>query len=302
MAQSDAKETCIRWLLLGAASASILIVGLIFLFLGREALPFLQQRGWSALLGTRWVPVSLEQESFGLLPLVSGTVLVTVTSMIIAGPVGICAAVYIAEIAGPGERRVLRPLIDLLATVPSVVLGFFGLVVLGPLLKDALGLPTGMTALTGALLLSLMAIPTVVAVSEEAVRRVPASLKRASLAVGASQLQTTWRVTVPAASSGIVAAVTLGIGRAVGETMAVMMVTGNAPATTLWPLHSVRTLTATIALDMGEVSSGSDHYHALFFIGVLLLTVTFMLNLVAQRVLKKAIAWSSPADLFSRTR
>lgn len=290
MAVSNAKETSVRWLFLVAASASILIVVLIFFFLGREAIPFLQHRGLAALLGTRWVPVSLQEESFGLLPLVMGTALVAVTSILIAGPVGILAAVYLAEMAGPWERRVLRPLIDLLATVPSVILGFFGLVVLAPLLKNVLGLPTGMTALTGALLLALMAIPTVVTVAEESIRRVPMSLKRASLAVGASQLQTTWRVAVPAASSGIVAAVTLGMGRAVGETMAVMMVTGNAPVMTLSPLSSVRTMTATIALEMGEVPSGSDHYHALFFVGVLLLSGTFVLNLIAQRVLKRASA------------
>lgn len=281
------KETCIRGLLLAMASASIVIVGLIFVFLGREAIPFLQQQGWDELLSTRWIPVSLHKQSFGLLPLVTGTVLVTVTAMAMAVPVGVLAAVYLAEIASPGERKVLRPLIDLLASVPSVVLGFFGLVVLGPLLKDLLGLSTGMVALTGSLLLALMAIPTIVALGEESIGRVPVSLKRASLAVGASRFQTTWRVTLPAASSGIVAAITLGVGRVVGETMAVMMVTGNAPVTTVSPLSSVRTMTATIALEMGEVPLGSAHYHALFFVGVILLSVTFGLNLVAQRFLKR---------------
>lgn len=287
MARTNGKESVIRLLLLAATSVSILIVVLIFVFLGREAGPFLADPGVGELVGTRWVPVSFEKESFGLLPLVSGTLLVTTIAMLIAIPVGLCAAIYIAEIARPWERQILRPLIDLLAAVPSVVLGFFGLVVLGPLLKNVLGLPTGMTALTGALLLALMAIPTVVVISEEAIRSVPNQLKRASLAVGASSLQTSLRVTVPAASAGIVAAGTLAVGRVIGETMAVMMVTGNAVTITASPINSVRTMTATIALEMGEVPLGSDHYRALFCVGVLLLIGTFGLNLIAQRSLKK---------------
>ena len=179
------------------------------------------------------------------------------------------------------------PLIEVLAAIPTVVLGFFGLVVLSPLMKQLLGLTTGMTALTASLLLALMAIPTVVLISEEAIRGVPASLKVASLAVGASPLQTMWRVTVPAASRGILAAMVLGVGRVIGETMTVMMVTGNAAVITFSPLQSVRTMTATIALEMGEVPLGSDHYRALFCVGVMLLGVTFVLNIVAQRALKK---------------
>lgn len=281
------KEGCIRLLLGGAASASILIVVLIFFFLGREAIPFLDDQGLDELLSRRWVPVSLNEPSFGVLPLVAGTVLVGITAMMIAAPLGVLVAIYLAETASSWERQLLRPLIDLLASVPSVVLGFFGLMVLGPLLKDILGLSTGMIALTGSLLLALMAIPTIVAIAEESIERVPGSLKRASLAVGASHFQTTWRVTVPAASSGILAAVTLGIGRVVGETMVVMMVTGNATVTTVSPLSSVRTMTATIGLEMGEVPLGSDHYHALFFLGVILLLLTFGLNLAAHRFLRK---------------
>jgi phosphate transport system permease protein len=287
MESDNAKEQCVRWVLLAGTSASILIVVLIFLFLGREAVPFLFDPGVDELVGKRWVPVSFQKESFGLLPLITGTLLVTITSMMITVPVGLCAAVYIAELARPWERQLLKPLMDVLAAVPSVVLGFFGLVVLGPLLKHLLGLTTGMSALTASLLLSLMAIPTVVAISEDAIRGVPKSLRQASLALGASSFQTTWRVAVPAASPGIVAAITLGIGRVIGETMAVMMVTGNAPSLTLSPLDSVRTMTATIALEMGEVALGSDHYRALFCVGVLLLIVTFGLNLVAQRALRK---------------
>ncbi len=281
------KEQIIRLLLLSAASVSILIVVLIFVFVSREAWPFLREPGGAELLGRRWMPVSFQRESFGLLPLVVGTLLVTLTSLLVTVPTGLCAAVYIAELARPWERQLLKPLIDVLAAVPTVVLGFFGLVVLGPLMKDYLGLPTGLSALTASLLLSLMAIPTVVAISEEAIGAVPTSLKQASLALGASSLQTTWRVTVPAAAAGIVAAVSLGASRVVGETMAVIMLTGNTPQITSSPLEPVRTMTATIALEMGEVSLDSPHYRALFCIGVLLLIGTFLLNFMARKALSR---------------
>ena len=175
----------------------------------------------------------------------------------------------------------------MLAGIPSVVLGFFGLVVVAPLVKEVFGLNSGLNALTGALLLALMAIPTIITISEDAIRNVPQSFKEASFSLGASKLQTIGKVTVPAALSGIVAAVMLGVGRVVGETMAVMMVTGNAAIITFSPTESVRTMTATIAAEMGEVPFGSDHYHALFVIGVVLLFMTFGLNMIAQKVLKK---------------
>jgi len=281
------KEKAIKLLLRGAASTSILIVLLIFVFLGKEAAPFAAEPGIGELFSTRWMPVSFQKESFGIGPLVSGSLLVTGLATLIAVPFGVCAAVYIAEVATPWEREILKPLIELLAGIPSVVLGFFGLIVLAPLVKQVFGLPSGLTALTGALLLALMAIPTVISISEDAIRSVPASYKSASLALGASRLQTVWKVTVPAALSGIIAAVMLGMGRVIGETMAVMMVTGNAAVITASPLDSVRTMTATIAAEMGEVPFGSDHYRALFCVGIVLLISTFTLNMVAQRVLKR---------------
>jgi phosphate transport system permease protein len=287
MVKSAWREKAIRLVLLGAASTSILIVALIFLFLGKEAGPFLHKPGAGELLGTRWMPVSFQKESFGLLPLVAGSVLVTLVATLITIPFGVSAAVYIAELAAPREREILKPFIEVLAAIPSVVLGFFGLVVLGPLIKRMFGLPTGLTALTGSLLLALMAVPTVISISEDAIRAVPESYKAASLALGASRLQTLWKVTVPAALSGIIAAVMLGMGRVIGETMAVMMVTGNAPVITASPLDSVRTMTATIAAEMGEVPFGSDHYRALFCVGIVLLLATFGLNMIAQRVLKR---------------
>ncbi|MBI5154844.1 phosphate ABC transporter permease subunit PstC [Candidatus Poribacteria bacterium] len=271
----------------GAASTSILIVLLIFLFIGKEALPFLAERGIADLAGSRWVPVSFKQELYGILPLVAGSLLVTALATFLAVPFGVVGAVYLAEIARPLEREVLKPAIELLAGIPSVVLGFFGLVVVAPAVKAAFGLSSGLSAMTGALVLALMAIPTILTVSEDAIRNVPRSYKEASMAMGATRLQTMWRVTVPAALSGIIAAVMLGIGRVIGETMAVMMVTGNAALLTANPFQSVRTMTATIAAEMGEVAHGSTHYSALFCVGVVLLLFTFLLNSAAQRVLRR---------------
>jgi len=280
------KEKAIRLTLLAAASTSILIVALIFIFLGKEAVPFAEDPGLSNLASADWVPVSFQEEQFGLLPLITGSLLVTLMATIFTVPVGIGAAIYLAEIATPKERAILKPIIELLAGIPSVVLGFFGLIVLAPIVKAVFGLPTGLNAMTGSLLLALMAIPTVVSISEDAIQSVPEAYKSASLALGATRLQTLFRVTVPAAMSGIIAAVMLAMGRIVGETMAVMMVTGNAAKVTLDPTDSVRTMTATIAAEMGEVPVGSVHYHALFCVGVVLLLVTFLLNMVAQRALR----------------
>ena len=280
------KETAVAWLLIAASSVCILIVFLIFLFLFREAAPFAVNPGLGSLLDNRWIPVSFQQQRFGILPLVTGSLLVTFLATLLAVPFGVCAAVYVAEVARPGEREFLKPFIELMAAIPSVVLGFFGLVVLGPLIKQAFGLPTGLTALTGAILLALMAIPTITSISEDAIKSVPRSYREASLALGATEMQTVWKVTVPAGMSGIVAAVMLGMGRVIGETMTVLMVTGNAAIITLSPVQSVRTMTATIAAETGEVTYGSHHYQALFWIGILLLLATFVLNMLAQRVLR----------------
>jgi len=281
------KEKAIKLMLFATASTSILIVIGIFVFVGKEAGHFAVEPGLKELLGSRWIPVSFQKESFGLLPLITGSLLVTALATALTIPFGVGAAVYIAELARPTEREILKPFIEILAGIPSVVIGFFGLVVLVPLIKSVFNLSTGLTALAGAVLLALMAIPTVVSISEDAIRSVPASYKAASLALGASKMQTIWKVTVPAALPGIVAAVMLGIGRVIGETMAVMMVTGNAAVITASPFDSVRTMTATIAAEMGEVAFGSIHYRALFCVGIVLLLATFGLNIIAQKFLKK---------------
>ena len=276
-----------RMLLVSCASISIIIVALIFLFLGKEAFPFSLDPGLGSLFDTGWVPVSFQGERFGLYPLVAGSSLVTILAMLIAIPLSIVGAVYIAEVAQPMEREILKPFIELLASIPSVVLGFFGLVVLAPLVKNVFGLNSGLNALTAALLLALMALPTIITISEDALASVPRSFKQASLALGASELQTIFKVTVPAALPGIIAAIMLGIGRVIGETMAVLMVSGNSAIISFFPLDSVRTMTATIAAEMGEVPFGSHHYQALFWIGLILLLITFILNILSRLVLKK---------------
>ena len=270
-----------------AALTAIVIVLLIFVFLLKEALPFFLKPEARTLLERRWVPVSFQRQVFGLLPLLTGTFLVTVLALVFSVPLGVLGAVYLAELAQPREREILKPFVELLAGIPSVVLGFFGLTAVGPLVKSCFGLPSGLTALTGAVLLALMAVPTIMTVAEDALNSVPAAYRHASLALGATRLQTVMRVIVPAASSGIFAGVVLGTGRVVGETMAVMMLTGNTPAVTLSPFESVRTITATIAAEMGEVVYGSVHYQALFVLGAVLMLISFFFNVAAQRILRR---------------
>ena len=241
------------------------------------------------MLNDSWKPVSFQKESFGIFPLITGTLLVTFIAMLIAVPMGVIGAAYLSEVARGAEREILKPFIEILAGIPSVVIGFFGLIVIAPLVKELFGLQIGLNALTGSILLAIMAIPTIMTISEDAIQSVPRSYKEASLALGASRFHTIWKITVPAAIPGIIAAVLLGMGRVIGETMAVMMVTGNAARISFSPFESVRTMTATIAAEMGEVPFGSDHYRALFLIGIVLLLMTFGLVLIGHRFLKKQV-------------
>jgi len=212
---------------------------------------------------------------------------VTLGATLLAVPLGLGTAIFIAEIAPRWAREVLKPLVEVLAGLPSVVLGFMGILVLAPALRVGLNLPTGLTALAGSLLLAAMAIPTLVSVAEDALDAVPKSYRDAALALGATRWQTIWRVTVPAARNGVLTAIMLGVGRAVGETMTVMMVTGNAarlPSGLGALFLPVRTLTATIAADMGEVANGSAHYHVLFVIGLVLFLLSLIFNLAAGAI------------------
>jgi phosphate transport system permease protein len=261
--------------------SSIGFVMLIFVFLLREGVPFFFEVSPGNLLSARWYPTF---DLFGIWPLVLGSILVTVTAIAIALPLGVATAVFVREIAPGWAREVLKPVIEVLAGIPSVVLGFFGMSLVAPLVREVLGAPTGLTALTGGLVLAYMSLPTMISVAEDALDAVPRGYRDAGLAMGATQWQTIWRVVVPAARSGILTAVMLGIGRAIGETMAVMLVTGNAarmPVTLDSLFRPVRTMTATIAAEMGEVANGSTHYHALFGIGIVLFLVTFAINLTA---------------------
>jgi phosphate transport system permease protein len=261
--------------------SSIGFVLLIFFFLLREGVPTFFEVKPGNLFSTRWYPTF---DLYGTLPLILGSILVTVTAIAMAVPLGVGTAVFVGEVAPGWAREILKPLIEVLAGIPSVVLGFFGMTVLAPLIRETLGTPTGLTAFTGALILAYMALPTIISVAEDALDAVPKSYRDAGLAMGATQWQTIWRVVVPAARSGIVTAVMLGMGRAIGETMAVMMVTGNAarmPLTFDSIFRPVRTMTATVAAEMGEVAQGSVHYHTLFGIGIILFLLTFIINLVA---------------------
>jgi len=264
-----------------AGFSSVLFVVLIFLFLLREGVPAFFEVPLQNLFGTRWYPTF---DQFGTMPLILGSLLVTFTAIVISLPLGVATAVFVREVAPGWAREILKPLIEVLAGIPSVVLGFFGMTVLAPTIRQGLGMPTGLTAFTGAVLLAYMALPTIISVAEDALDAVPKSYRDASLAMGATHWQTIWRVVVPAARSGILTAVMLGLGRAIGETMAVMMVTGNAarmPTTLDSVFRPARTMTATIAAEMGEVAQGSTHYHVLFGIGILLFLITFLINLAA---------------------
>ena len=270
-----------------AGFSAIAFVLLIFLFLLREGVPAFFEVPLGNLFGTRWYPTF---DLYGTLPLILGSLLVTVTAIVIALPLGVATAVFVREVAPNWAREILKPLIEVLAGIPSVVLGFFGMTVLAPGIRNGLGMPTGLTAFTGAVLLAYMALPTIISVAEDALDAVPKSYRDASLAMGATHWQTIWRVVVPAGRSGILIAVMLGLGRAIGETMAVMMVTGNAarmPTTLDSVFRPARTMTATIAAEMGEVAQGSTHYHVLFGIGIILFLITFLINLAATSAIFK---------------
>jgi phosphate transport system permease protein len=274
-------EFAVQALIKIAGFSVIGFVILIFFFLLREGMPAFFKIPLGNLFGTRWYPTF---DLFGALPLILGSVMVTFNAILIALPLGVATAVFVREVAPNWAREILKPLIEVLAGIPSVILGFFGMVAVAPLLREVFGMPTGLSAITGSLILAYMSLPTIISVAEDALDAVPKGYRDASLAMGATKWQTIWRVVVPAARSGILTAVMLGLGRAIGETMLVMMVTGNAarmPLSLDAPFLPARTMTATIAAEMGEVASGSLHYSALFAIGIILFLITFLVNLTA---------------------
>jgi len=262
------REFFVEQLIRLAGASSIGFVLLIFLFLIREGAPALLEVPLSNLVGQRWYPTF---DIYGLAPLVLGSLLVTVGAIAISLPLGVAAALFIGEIAPEWVREILKPAIEIIAGIPSVVIGFVGIQVVSPLVREFSGAPTGLTAL-----------PTIISIAEDALDSVPESYRHAAYALSATQWQTIWRVVLPAARPGIVTAVMLGVGRAIGETMTVMMVAGNAARMPLGLdafLRPVRTMTATIAAEMGEVARGSTHYHVLFVVGLVLFLLTFVINL-----------------------
>jgi phosphate transport system permease protein len=280
-------EKLVEKVVFASGVLAILAVILIFIFLFKESFVFFSKENFLNILAGRfWYPIS-EPPQFGFWPLIVGSLFVTLGAVAIAVPIGLAAAIYIAEVASKRVKDDLKTVIELLAAIPSIVLGFIGIVVLAPFIKSIFGLPSGLTALTGSLLLGFMAVPTIVSIIEDAITSVPKSYKEGALALGATHWQTIRRVILPAAFPGIMAAIMLGIGRVIGETMAVLMVTGNAAVIPGSLLQPVRTLTATVAAEMGEVVRGSMHYYALFGIGLVLFIITFLINLAADLVLHR---------------
>lgn len=237
--------------------------------------------------GTKWYPTSTPAPIFGLVPLLLGTLLVSIGAIVLSLPFGIAVAIYLVEIANKRTREILKPVIELLAGIPSVVYGFFGLVVIVPLIQNGLNLPVGETAFAGSVVLAIMALPTIITVAEDAMRTTPRAMKEASLALGATQWQTIYKVIIPYSISGITSAVVLGIGRAIGETMAVLMVTGNAAVIPTSFFEPVRTIPATIAAELGEAPAGGAHYEALFLLGAVLFVITLILSITVEYISSK---------------
>jgi phosphate transport system permease protein len=269
--------------------SAILFVFGIFVFVFREGSSLLWNDRFSLfyfLTGPEWNPTSTEGARYGTLPLLAGTMAVTVLAMLIAVPVGLGGAIFISEFCSPFWKETLKVLIEFLAAIPSVVWGFVGLMVMSPLIVEVTGSPIGLSVLNGGIVLALMSVPIIASIGEDALKAVPDAYREAAMAAGATRWQTVYRVLLPAARGGLLAAVLLGVGRAVGETMAVLMATGHSVRFPTSVLDSVRTLTATIASEIGEAATGSAHYQVLFLIGAQLFLITLTVNLTADLVVR----------------
>jgi len=280
-----ALEALIR---LSGVSAIVFVLA-IFFFVLREAAPVLARDDFSLgefLFSTEWYPTSASNVRYGTLALTVGTFSVTALAMVLAVPFGLGAAIFLSEFTSPRVRETLKVVIELLSAIPSVVWGFVGLTVMSGLIVKLTGAPVGVNVLNGGIILALMSVPVIVSIGEDALKAVPDSYREAGLALGATRWQLVYRVLLPAARNGLLAAVLLGVGRAVGETMAVLMATGHAINIPHGLLDSVRTLTANIAAELGEAPVGSDHYRVLFLTGTLLFLITFAVNLAADAVVR----------------
>ncbi|MBN2468717.1 MAG: phosphate ABC transporter permease subunit PstC [Deltaproteobacteria bacterium] len=281
------KEKIYRQLFALLAFASVLFLVGISITLFVEGLPVFMEVGvFDFLFGKLWYPTS-DPPDFGILPLIMATVWVTGGALVIGIVLGVGSAIYIHEMAGRTQRAILKPTVEILAAIPSIVYGFFGMVLVAPFLQRLLDIPVGLCAFTGSLVLGIMTVPTICSISEDALSYVPHSFREASLAVGANRWQTLTQVVIPAAGSGISTAIILGMSRAVGETMTVLMVCGGAAMVPTSFFQPVRPMTAAIAAEMGEAVVGGLHFHALFAIGLILFFITLLFNVVAEMVSRR---------------
>ncbi|MFH2042654.1 MAG: phosphate ABC transporter permease subunit PstC, partial [Acidobacteriota bacterium] len=281
------KENIYRGIFTVLAFASLLFLVGITVTLFKEGIPIFKQVGFfDFIFGKAWYPTH-ENPEFGILPLIMGSFWVTAGAIFICVPLGVGSALFINELAGRRMKAYLKPIIELLAGIPSIIYGFFGMVVVAPFIQKLLGLPVGLTAFTGSLMLGIMATPTVASISEDALSFVPKSFREASFAVGANRWQTLTKVIVPAAGSGISTGIILGMSRAVGETMTVLMVCGGSAVIPHTLFQPVRPMTATIAAEMGETVFGSLHYHSLFAIGLVLFLITMAFNIIAELISRR---------------
>ena len=281
-------EFVIEWVIRLCGISAILFVFGIFFFVFKEGAAFLFN-GLNVvefLTSPEWYPTSVSRKRYGVLALIAGTASVTILAMFIAVPFGLGAAIFVSEFCGPRLKETFKVVIELLAAIPSVVWGFIGLTVMNQLIISVFGAPIGLTVLNGGLILALMSVPIIVSIGEDALKAVPDSYREAAEALGATRWQMIYRVLLPGAKNGLLAAVLLGVARAIGETMAVLMATGHAVKIPNSVLDSVRTLTATIAAELGEAPVKSDHYQVLFIIGILLFSITFVVNLIADLIVK----------------
>ncbi|HPN87744.1 MAG TPA: phosphate ABC transporter permease subunit PstC [Candidatus Omnitrophota bacterium] len=281
------KEKIYKWIFTVFAFSSLVFLLGIIIVLFKEGLPIFQKVSFSKFIfGKTWYP-TYDPPEFGILPLILASVWVTVGAIFICVPLGVGSALYLHEIAGYKQRAILKPLIELLASIPSVVYGFFGMMILTPFLQNIFNLPTGLTALNASIILGIMATPTVCSLADDALNYVPKAFREASFAVGANRWQTLTKVVIPAAGSGISTAIILGMSRAIGETMTVLMVAGGASAIPKSFFQPVRPMTAAIAAEMGEAPMGGDHYHALFAIALVLFLITFVFNIIAEIISRR---------------
>ncbi|MDQ7772471.1 MAG: phosphate ABC transporter permease subunit PstC [Elusimicrobiales bacterium] len=281
------KEKLIKLLFAAAAFSSLALLAGIIIVLFREALPVFSFVSPLAFLGGEsWYPTA-EPPEFGVWPLIAASAWVTGIALVICVPLGVGSALYLHELAGPRQRAALKPVIEVLASIPSIIYGFFGMTVMAPFMQEAFGLPIGLCALTAGVILGVMATPTVASIAEDALGYVPRSFREASFALGANRWETLVKVIVPAAGSGISTAVILGMSRAIGETMTVLMVAGGAAVVPSSVFDPVRPMTAAIAAEMGEAAVGGEHYHALFAIALALFLVTFVFNIAAELISRR---------------